>query len=94
MTEQEKKWKDDIYANGRRDYNYLIGISIKYQLFSATTSCDHDHCELCWDRLSEHPDDLQYGYTTLDNKIWICPNCVSDFKQLFNWVIDDKTWNG
>ena len=87
MTEQERKWKDGIYTNGRRDYHYLIGIKIKYQLFSNTNSNDHTHCELCWDKISTYPNDLHHGYATLDNKTWLCPECVADFKLLFDWVI-------
>ncbi|HBY64897.1 MAG TPA: hypothetical protein DEG42_00610 [Acholeplasmataceae bacterium] len=51
---------------------------------------DHDHCDFCWDKFSEYPEDMHEGYTTEDNYSWICPKCVEDFKDMFQWIFEDK----
>lgn len=47
----------------------------------------HKHCAFCWDKFSDEPGTLKFGYSTLDNKHWICEVCYKDFKELFNWSI-------
>lgn len=51
---------------------------------------DHNHCIFCCNMFSEFPETLHEGYTTDDNRYWICPKCYDDFKDMFKWsVIDD-----
>ncbi len=45
----------------------------------------HDHCELCWARFSNSPDDLQEGYYDKTNACWICDHCYTLFRKIFNW---------
>ena len=87
MTEQEKQWKENIYKNGLSDYEYLKDIVISFQKFYGTELNDHVHCELCWDKISMFDSDLNYGYVSDDGKIWLCPDCVNNFKQLLCWKI-------
>ena len=32
---------------------------------------DHDHCDFCWEKISEMEDNLHEGYCTLDKYHWI-----------------------
>jgi hypothetical protein len=48
---------------------------------------DHDHCEFCGKKFSESPEDLHFGYTTLDDYYWICEPCFNDFEQMFEWKV-------
>lgn len=50
MTEQEKQWRESIYKNGLKDYDYLLNLSISFREYSGAND-DHVHCELCWDIL-------------------------------------------
>lgn len=34
---------------------------------------DHEHCALCWDKISEYEETLTEGNT--DGEVWICPAC-------------------
>jgi hypothetical protein len=66
--------------------NFLKGVSLtrkRYQKYRE--DWDHDHCEFCWTKFSERPEDLHVGYVTLDNYHWICEDCFNDFKKLFGW---------
>jgi hypothetical protein len=48
---------------------------------------DHDHCEFCWAKFSENPEDLHVGYVSSDNYHWVCEQCYNDFSQVFNWIV-------
>lgn len=49
---------------------------------------DHDHCEFCWAKFMEAPNDaLHEGYATPDNYRWICIECFEDFKEMFEWKV-------
>ena len=37
------------------------------------------------DDCSNIDDCSNYGYCTLDKKYWICEDCFSDFKEIFEW---------
>ena len=47
---------------------------------------DHEHCELCWAKISKYSDDFQEGYYEPLSKSWICPDCYRDFSHLFGWT--------
>jgi len=71
---------------------YLKGVTLylkKYYKYKGT--CDHDHCEFCWAKFSIEglPDAIDEGYATKDNYHWICKSCFGDFKELFQWKVDE-----
>lgn len=51
----------------------------------------HDHCELCWARFSQHPTDQHTGYYEPDERMWICVDCFTKFKNLFGWSVHNST---
>ena len=61
---------------------------------------DHDHCDFCWAKFSDHPlegDDPPTqlaGYATEDGAIWICPSCMTDFLDRFQLVVEDGQVSG
>ena len=74
---------------------YLQGVRLLrsgYRAYSA--DWDHDHCEFCSVKFLERPapGDLSVGYCTEDRYRWICENCFSDFRELFQWevVLDEN----
>ena len=50
---------------------------------------DHDHCDFCWQKFSpeDAPDVIRDGYVTADGKHWICPTCVHDFRDRFQFQV-------
>jgi len=50
---------------------------------------NHDHCEFCTRHFGCSPDGLHEGYSTIDNYRWICKDCFNDFKEMFNWRIEE-----
>jgi hypothetical protein len=38
---------------------------------------DHEHCALCWRKISLHPGDQASGYT--DGKDWLCASCYEKY---------------
>jgi len=77
---------DDWRLQGQE--NFLQNVHLvkkKYKKFR--NDWDHDHCEFCGEKFSEHKSDLNKGYATNDNYHWICSNCYNDFKAIFNWKI-------
>lgn len=57
----------------------------KWSLYSPND--DHDHCEFCMDKF--WAEGMQYGYCTIDKYTWICESCFNEFKELFEWEIEE-----
>ena len=38
---------------------------------------DHEHCGLCWQKISEHPGDQHDGY--FDGEDWLCIDCYNKY---------------
>jgi hypothetical protein len=38
---------------------------------------DHEHCSLCWQKISENSGDLQEGYRSEDD--WLCEECFKKY---------------
>lgn len=66
---------------------WLQRAKIKYAVFHATERNDHEHCEFCWEKISEFPETQHAGYCTLDEHYWICETCFHDFKEMFEWTL-------
>lgn len=47
----------------------------------------HEHCDFCWKTFSLAPGDLSWGYTTLEEDVWICDQCFEDFREQFEWKV-------
>jgi hypothetical protein len=41
------------------------------------TAWEHEHCELCWTKISENENDQQEGYT--DEEEWVCIQCYARY---------------
>jgi hypothetical protein len=77
---------DDWRLTGQEKYLKAVSL-VRKQYRNPTESCDHKHCEFCWDKFSEHPEDLHVGYATLDDYHWICEPCFNDFREMFQWNV-------
>lgn len=80
---------DDWRVSGQE--KYLLGAVLTRQKYHAPRiGWDHDHCDFCWSKFSESTaeDTLQEGYTTSDKSHWICPQCFSDFRDSFEFRLD------
>lgn len=63
---------------------YLHGLKFRRLAFDPEEN-GHEHCELCWDRFSAAESDLQDGYYADSKKVWICPDCFQQHRNLFGW---------
>lgn len=66
---------------------YLHNKVLSFREFSESDG-DHDHCELCWDRFSNYPDDLHNGYYEPLSGSWICEDCYNHLATLFAWSVE------
>ncbi|HET6336003.1 MAG TPA: hypothetical protein VFG30_22405 [Polyangiales bacterium] len=89
MSEQRQRpASDDWRRNGQEEH--LLGRRLffkQYRRYSETW--EHDHCEFCNAKFSENDGDLHEGYTTEDNYYWISTDCFEDFKDEFQWKVDE-----
>lgn len=76
----EKEW----YISEYERKIYLHNLKLRYRQFDSRER-GHDHCELCWGRFSDYPDDLHFGYYAPTRKFWICPDCFKHYGTLFGW---------
>ena len=77
----------DWRLNGQE--NYLFRAKLIRKTFQSCGFHDHDHCDFCWDKISEKKEDLNFGYCTHDEHHWVCETCYNDFKDKFEWTIDE-----
>ncbi len=69
---------------------YLSGVTlVRRQWRQSHPGWDHDHCEFCFAKFGDER--LREGWTTPDEYRWICDACFSDFKDQFNWNIQEKS---
>ena len=76
----------------RGQARYLHGVTLihrAYRSYAKNPNWDHDHCEFCWAKfmVEDLPDVLHEGYCTKDDYHWICPECFTDFKAQFEWLV-------
>ena len=80
-----KDWR----LNGQE--RYLDKVTLKHIKYSNRIfnkpNWDHDHCEFCFEKISNCENDLNEAYCTEDEYHWICDNCYTDFKNLFHWKV-------
>jgi hypothetical protein len=88
---ENKKIPDDDWRRFNQN-DYLKGVTLSYKKYKMPRpDWDHDHCEFCFETISEFEGDLNEAYTTLDDYYWICPQCFDDFKEEFVWIIYKPT---
>ena len=42
---------------------YLDRLEFSKTMFKADESNDHEHCDMCWSKISEYPEDLHEAYS-------------------------------
>lgn len=69
----------------------LSHATLIYHQWYKTDANDHDHCAFCWDKFAEFDGCLHIGYSTENRFYWICETCFADFKEMFQWRVQDHT---
>lgn len=88
MTASDDDWRL------RGQETYLAGRTLAWRSWtSPRPDWDHDHCDFCWDEISDRPVDEHVRYnsawvTSDDTYHWICPECFEDFRQRFAWKVE------
>jgi hypothetical protein len=56
------------------------GATVLYK--AAPPDLAYDHCELCWRTFTPRiwPETLRWGYATVDDRHWLCPDCFDELK--------------
>lgn len=67
---------------------YLRNKKLRLTLFPDNCT-DHDHCEICWARISPSSIDLQSGYYDSADGVWVCEKCATQFRDKFNWDLSE-----
>lgn len=80
--------QDDWRLRGQEEY--LTGVMLVRQPWKPSNPTnDHDHCEFCWEKFADCDECLHEGYSTQDRYRWICPSCFVDFKERFQWRVQE-----
>jgi len=88
MTDMPEGDISDWRLQGQEEY--LAGAVLTKKAYQAPRpDWDHDHCSFCWTKFSEMPDDLRIGYATQDDYYWVCERCFIDFRERFQWIVQD-----
>lgn len=81
---------NEWYLQEYKNKDYLRDRILMSRLFDDTNG-QHNHCELCWARFSNHPTDLHSGYYEEKSKSWICADCYNEAAEIFGWKIQKST---
>lgn len=79
-----------------RQERFLQGKHLVKAAFLPTEHCDHAHCIFCWEKFGSGDNMLHEGYHTLEipgqpwKQWWICEQCYQDFKDRFQWIVDNE----
>ncbi len=97
QKKDEYNWKIKITSDWRltNQENYLKNKELTFQRWEKLkgSTSDHDHCAFCFAKFTDRDDikdSLQEGYCTKDRYHWICEKCFGDFKDRFNWQINNE----
>lgn len=82
---------EDISSNLQENiasYDGIVLIRQKYTRYS--DSWDHDHCEICGNKLMEvaSEDAEDEGYSTEDRYNWFCLACVKKYDKFAKWILN------
>lgn len=82
--------KSDWRLQGQQ--KYLQGVILVHRHYWQSprgADWDRDHCEFCSAKfmIQDLPDVLHVGYATQDDYRWICEQCFTDFKDMFEWQV-------
>jgi hypothetical protein len=84
---RERPAPDDWRRQGQEEY--LLDKHLRFMKWREVQPLwDHDHCEFCWTKLSNHEGDLREGYSYNEGRRWICPKCFEDFREEFRWTVE------
>lgn len=83
-----EQWESDWRNRSQEAYLYATTLFCK-EYHTQSPDWTHDHCEFCWATFSDAPDDLHWGYTTMNEQCWICPDCYDDLSQIFQWHVHE-----
>lgn len=80
--------QNDDWRLYKGQIEYLYKTSLLHHAYTPCNSnIDHDHCEFCMAKFGTNLDELNYGYSTVNNYTWICEDCYNDFKEMFKWNV-------
>jgi len=69
---------------------YLKNAQLRKEAYAPSTrTSDHDHCVFCTDKFSNLEGYLHMGYYAPKGDHWICEQCYQDFKDTFNFRVED-----
>ncbi len=57
---------------------WLMHATLHRQTFLPDNKNDHEHCEFCWQRISEYNGDEHEGYTDDAQEHWVCMACWAE----------------
>ncbi len=80
--------KEDWRIMGQE--GYLKKRTVFHKKFNVlTTPIGYRQCEFCYSIFSDEPGKLKHGYHEPISDSWICEDCFQDFKDMFQWTVEE-----
>lgn len=81
-------WREDWRIMGQE--GYLKDKKLQHRKFSqAMRTKDNDQCDFCYSFLDRNHQGASYAYFEPITRSWICERCYQDFKEHFNWMVEE-----
>ena len=81
-------WRDDWRIMGQE--GYLTDKLLQHRKFDRKLCVlDFDQCNFCYEIFDRNPEAPLTAYYEPIGKYWICEECYNDFKEHFNWTVEE-----
>ena len=91
VKDVSRKWELKVFKStigiwhpapeGRLLSKYVEGENLQEGAVIDPNAWDHEHCELCFETISDHGNSQKKGYT--DGKAWVCEKCYDTYILLY-----------
>jgi len=80
----EEDWREQ----GQEEY--LSGLHFTWQTYTPyKEGWEHDHCEFCSQKFCNNIEScLTEGYSAEDGYRWVCKQCMIDFQEKYNLLLE------
>jgi len=81
-------WREDWRIMGQE--GYLAHKRLQHRKFDRALCVeDYDSCEFCFSKFDKDPKHPLSAFFCPEKKVWICEECYNDFKEHFDWTVEE-----
>ncbi len=64
---------------------FMMNKTLHREVFAPSALNDHEHCVICWQKISRYDGDDREGYTDDTAYYWVCAACWTEHRAQYQW---------